>query len=551
MARSTRPRWSRSPGQAPGRRAFTSTTAVVAASTLLLAGCTGGGDDSADGSGDSSGGGELTILVVKHPLTRAMEDMAWVAELEKAADVSITWEEVSADWDQKKSTMLAAGDTPDLIIGGNAITDSDLATFRSLFEDLSDDMDALPNVQAMFEEVDGVKEMATQADGSVYALPSWKEFWPQAITRQYINQQWLDNLGLATPTTWDELYDVLLAFKEQDANGNGDPADEIPMDWSPVTTTGYGYFQPTALLGSLGLPITGGGGTGYFVEDGQVGNFLADERWKEVLTFLNRAYAAGLVNTNVITQDYSAYQSIGRGSGDTAAVGFSWGWTASDRFGAQLAPQYASMAPLPAEAGQSEPVTWSYDFENLTPNHVVVSAQTDAKDAALRVVNEFYGQDMSMQVLFGDFGTNVEKAGDDAYEVLPPADGTSDPSTWKWTSTLADGGPLWIRSGMDVTLPTDLAEAVEQSAPLADAVANVDADEDVLPPYLKMSTEDLSTIALNNSTILNISQTKFAEFVTSGGIEAGWDDYVAQLEASGLEQNVELYQKYYDEAGQG
>jgi putative aldouronate transport system substrate-binding protein len=388
--------------------------------------------------------------------------------------------------------------------------------------------------------------MATQADGKIYALPSWKEFWPQAITRQYINQQWLDNLGLQTPTNWDELFDVLVAFKEQDANGNGDAGDEIPFDWSPVGTGGYGYFQPTALLGSLGLPISGGGGSGYFVEDGKVGNFLADERWKEVLTFLNRAYQAGLVNQNVITQDYSAYQSIARGSGDTATVGFSWGWTASDRFGAQLAPQYTSMAPLAAEAGQSTPLTWSYDFENLTRNHIVVSAQTEAKEAALRVVNEFYDQDMSMQVLFGDFETNVKKSGD-SYEVLPPADGESDPSTWKWTSTLADAGPLWIREGLDVTLPSDLAEAVEQSEPLQEALGNVDPEEDVLPPFIKMTSEDLSTLALNNSTILNLTQTKFAEFVTSGGIDAGWDDYVAQLDASGLSQNIEIHQRYYDE----
>ena len=546
MARRARPRWSRTQAPVPRRRALTTTTAAVAASALLLAGCTGG-DDESDSAG-GSGGDEVTILVVKHALTGPMSEMAWVADLEEAADVTIVWEEVSADWDQKRSTMLAAGDVPDLIIGPNAITDSDLATFRSLFEDVSDDMDALPNVAAMFEEVDGAQAMATQADGAVYALPSWKEFWPQAITRQYINQQWLDNLGLDMPTSWDELFDVLLAFKEQDANGNGDPNDEIPMDWSPVGTTGWGYFQPTALLGSTGLPITGGGGTGYFVEDGEVGNFLADERWKDVLTFLNRAYEAGLVNPNVITQDYSAYQSIGRGSGDTAAVGFSWGWTASDRFGAQLAPQYASMAPVPAEAGQSAPVTWSYDFENLTANHVVVSAQSDVKDAALRVVNGFYDQDISLQVLWGDIGTNITKVDDTTYEVLPPADGESDPSTWKWASTLADFGPFWLRDGIDVTLPTDLAEAVEQSAVLEEAIAAVDPEQDVLPPYLKMSTEDLSTLALNNSAVLNLTQTRFAEFVTSGGIDEGWDGYVSQLEASGLDQNIELYQKYYEDA---
>ena len=163
------------------------------------------------------------------------------------------------------------------------------------------------------------------------------------------------------------------------------------------------------------------------------------------------------------------------------------------------------------------------------------------------MVNAFYGQDISMEVLWGDFGTNITKVDDTTYEVLPPADGTSDPSTWKWTSTMADIGPSWIRADLDVTLPTDLAEAVEQSAPLADAVAEVDPEQDVFPPYIKMTAEDLSTIALNNTAILNLSQTRFAEFITSGGIEEGWDEYVEQLGSAGLDQNIEIHQRYYDE----
>ena len=259
------------------------TVAFMATASLVLSACGGGGDSDA-GGGD---GNEVTILVTKHPLTKPMSEMAWVTELEEKADVTIRWEEVSADWDQKKNPLLAAGDVPDLILGPNAITDSDLATFGTLFEDLGDDMDALPNVQAMFDEVDGAEAMATSLEGPVYSLPSYKRFWPQAITHQYINQQWLDTLGLETPTTWDELYDVLVAFKEGDPNGNGQ-ADEIPLDFSPVGTTGFGYFQPTALLGSTGMTISGGGGSGIFVEDGTVANFFVDERYKDVVAFLNQ-----------------------------------------------------------------------------------------------------------------------------------------------------------------------------------------------------------------------------------------------------------------------
>jgi putative aldouronate transport system substrate-binding protein len=531
------------------RNALTA-TAAVAIGGLVLAGCTSGGDDGADDGGNGGGGETIQILVLKHPLTGPMADMAWVAQLEEMADVTIEWEEVSADWDQKKSTMLAAGDIPDLVVGVNAITDSDLVTFNGLFEDLSDDLDALPNVQGMFEAVPETEVMATQPEGEVFSLPSYRRFWPQTATRQYINQQWLDNLGLEMPTTWDELFEVLKAFKDEDANGNGDAADEIPMDWSPTGTGGFGFFQPSAFLGSLGLPITGGGGAGYFVEDGEVGNFFTDERYRDVVEFLHDCYAEGLISQEVMTQDYSAYQSVGRGNGDDATVGFSWGWTASDRFGAQLAPQYAATAPMAAPGADASDVVWSYDNYSLNygPNSITMSAQTDARDASLRVIDAFYDQDISVQVLWGDIGPNIEETGENAYTVLPPADETSDPSTWKWTTSLADNGPMWIRDDIDVVLPSDLQEANDQAEPLTEALGNVDPVEDVFPAeFFSLSAEDSSTVSLNNTNFLAIAMQSWATWITEGGAESGWDDYVAQLEAAGVPQNVEIYQGYYDE----
>jgi putative aldouronate transport system substrate-binding protein len=530
----------------PSGRRRTTVLALGVLPLLALTACTPG----AEGEEGGDAAGTLQVLVLKHPLTKPMKEMAWVGELEERAGVKIEWEEVSADWDQKKSTMFAAGDVPDLIIGTNAVTNSDIATFQGLFEDLSDDLNAMPNVKEFLETKDEARAIATQPDGAIYSIGGYKRFWPETVTHQYINQQWLDNLGLEVPTTWDELYDVLVAFKEQDANGNGDPNDEIPWDWAPAGTGGFGYFQPTVLLGSLGLPLAGGGGAGYFVEDGKVGNFLIDERYKEVVAFLHRCYQAGLISEEVMTQDYSAYQSVARGDGDTAKVGFSWGWTASDRFGAQLAPQYAATAPLLAEEGQSEPVVWTYDSygENFPANQVAMAASSDNKEAALKVIDAFYDQEMSVQVLFGDLGKNVQKDGEGSYTVLPPADGKSDPSTWKWTSTLADNGPQWIRDDIEVVLPSDLQEAVDQAEPLEEALSNMDLEQDVYPgQFVKMSQEDLSTVALNNTNVLNLAMTKWAEWVTAGGVEEQWDGYVGQLEGLGLKQNVEIHQRYYDE----
>lgn len=536
------------------RRRAVPALAALTVGALALTACSGGGDG---GDGGGGGDGAIQILVLKHPLTGDMADMAWVSTIEEAAGVTITWEEVSADWDQKKPTMLAAGDIPDLIVGTNAITNGDLATFNGLFEDLSDDLDALPNVTGMFEAVPPTEAMATQPDGAIFSLPSYRRFWPETGTRQFINQQWLDNLGLEQPTTWDELHEVLLAFKNEDANGNGDPNDEIPMDWAPAGDAGFGLFQPTVLLGSLGLGISDGGGQGYFVEDGEVKNFLTDERYRDLVVFLHKLYADGLISQDVMTQDYSAYQSVARGDGDDAAVGFTWGWAGSDRVGAQLVDQYTALPPLRADESIAEAdLAWSYDsyILNYGANSITMSAQTDNKEGALAVINAFYDQDISLEVLWGDLETNITKVDDSTYEVLPPADETSDPSTWKWTTTLADNGPGWIRDDIDVTLPADLAEAVEQSEPLEAAIANVDPATDIFPGQLiKMSQEDLNTLSINNTAVFNIAMQRWATWITEGGVESDWDTYVAEVEGAGLTQNIEIHQGYYDEfsASQG
>src|SRR5699024_7776392 len=46
--------------------------------------------------------------------------------------------------------------------------------------------------------------------------------------KPWINEEWLDNLGMDMPETTEEFYEYLKAVKEQDPNGNG-KADEVPF----------------------------------------------------------------------------------------------------------------------------------------------------------------------------------------------------------------------------------------------------------------------------------------------------------------------------------
>lgn len=526
---------------------------VLAASltALSLAGCSSGNENQNTVTNTGNAGTKekvkLTAVMVKHPLTKPLAEMEWLKKAEEDAGVEIKWQEITADWSQKKGTMLASGDVPDLFVGGNVITDADFAQFQGLFADLTELIPQhAPNVQAMFDAKPETGMIAAQPDGKIYGLPKYQRFWPASASRQYINQKWLDHLGLQMPTTWDELYDVLVAFKEKDANGNGDPNDEIPMDWPGGIG---GFFNPALLLGSMGVTLSGGSGQGYFVEDGKVKNFLIDERYKQLVVFLNKLYKAGLINTEVFTHDYTKFQSTARGEGDNAKVGFTWGWVASDRFGEQLAPQYTSMSPLKVSADYTGKVSWSYDYNNLNygANHIVVSAKTKNKEAAMRFINQLYDPVVSMQVLFGSIGTNIKDNGGGSYSVLPPTDSKMDPGTWKWTSTMADAGPMNIADTLSLELGKDMQEVLGQSEPLENAL-NVDVEKDVLPDmFIKYSKEDNNAMSLNNTNVMNLASTNFAKWVTKGGVESGWDAYVKQSVKAGLEKNIEIMQKYYDD----
>ncbi|MFA9455663.1 extracellular solute-binding protein [Halalkalibacter sp. AB-rgal2] len=493
----------------------------------------------------------LTGIILKHPLTKDVNDIEWLKEAEDRAGVSIEWEEVTADWDQKKGAMLAGSDIPDLIVGPNAITDADFARFTGLFQDLTELIDDhAPNVQKMFDEKPETKIIATQLDENIYGLPKYQRFWPDTGTRQFINQEWLDNLGLDMPTNWDELHEVLLAFKEQDANGSGNPNDEIPMDFAPVGTGGFGFFHPTVLLGSTGMTISGGGGQGYFVEDSEVKNFFVDERYKEHVQFLNRLWADGLINSEVFTQEYTTYQSLGRGDGSTAKVGFTFGWEKTDRFGNELASQYTSMPQIAASANQTEDLSWTYDYNELNygVNMVQMSSATENKEAAMRFINELYDPAVSMQVLFGSLGTNIEDNGDGSYTVLPPEDEQMDPGTWKWTTTWADNGPMYISDSLDLILGEDMQDVLGQTEPLNDVLSNIDTLTDVYPGiFIKYSDEDNNQMSLINTDFMNLAMAKYSQWITEGGIENEWDAYVAEIERIGLQTNLDIMQRYYDD----
>ena len=93
-----------------------------------------------------------------------------------------------------------------------------MAQNKDYFVDLTPyiNEETMPNLTKAMEECPELRAACTDRDGKIYSLPKKLPLRPTVCgSGLYINQTWLDNLGLEAPKTLDELTDVLLALQKR------------------------------------------------------------------------------------------------------------------------------------------------------------------------------------------------------------------------------------------------------------------------------------------------------------------------------------------------
>ena len=128
-------------------------------------------------------------------------------------------------------------------------------------------------------------------DGHLYGLP---------VTRgngciTYVKKAWLDNCGLEVPETFDEYLNMLKVFTEGDPDGNGVNGDTYGVSAPGIVGTEAPYvnYLPEFYQDAYPSFIKGDDGVWY---DG-----FAKDNFKEALTRLREAYAAGYIDKETLT----------------------------------------------------------------------------------------------------------------------------------------------------------------------------------------------------------------------------------------------------------
>jgi len=482
---------------------------------------------------------KLSAIQLLNPVAKNPSEMPYIQQICADANVEVDWTIYAQEnWLEQKNVILASNDLPDLFMG-KAIGASDFAAYSSFFVPLDDLIEEhAPNIKRMYDENDELKIFATELDGHIYGLTTRKGLRPDTWRKWCINTTWLENLGLSVPSTFDELYDVLKAFKEEDANGNGDPNDEFPM-----TIFYWMDLNITAIVGAYGNYAEGM--QLIACKDGQFAFIPEQEDFRSLFTFMNKLYADGLLHPECVTMDYATWTSIARDP-DNATCGASIVFAPNEWVGPQWEDQYEIIPQIAAEPG-IDPVSSYLPYYTLTyDSHVAqITTKCENPEAAIRFLDLFYTEDNSVQGWFGSFGVGVEKDSDGNYKVIVPNE--YDDDEWKRVNSLCDNGLYYISEAIEEQIiPTAVnAKFLEdEEAKIKDSQIK---PEDGNAYYLtKLTVEETNETAIILTDLKNIVSVAMAEWTVNGVTDDSWNQYLQQLKTAGVDRYLEIYQKAYD-----
>lgn len=549
--------------------------------TGMLAGCGGQGGSTGETEGTPAASGDqvqatdpteealprkLTIGIAADSLVTDYDDNHLTNLLEETLNCELEFVLLPSDSGElntKLGLMVNSPDQlPDVII---ASLDS-AAVYeygsKGAFLDLSsyvneEDMPNFFNIPEADREL--MRMSMVSADGGMYGLVRYEpQVWNMSNSRMWINKAWLDNLELDIPTTTEQLYEVLKAFKTQDPNGNG-IADELGAYGN---TSLYGANLAAALMNSftyfnwsdlLALDETG---------ENVIAPFITDE-YKEGLKYLNKLYSEGLIDPGLFTdtQDQmKVYQNSETQVLGFLAVGSHGGWT-----DAKTNPNFLEMELIAPLEGPTGVAYTPYTSQDPVPIYFVTS-QCENVELAIEMGDLFYEASVGITARYGQEGV----------------DWTTDPDVMaQYTHATIEAGvydredaafalyhniwpeqtnhywkninPRYAPAGFfSVTVSEDTKVGNFVMAPTKQAEINHISlyhgkwPEHILP-VLKYTADEQEIRDEVRNLVKGYVRETLAQFVTGAlDIDKDWDAYVKELEKMGLQDWIDVAQTAYD-----
>lgn len=468
------------------------------------------------------------------------KDLEFFQKMEQKTNVIVNWNMASDDgWNEKKSLLFASNMLPDAFYGEEILSDVDIMKYASqgMLVPLNDLIaEYAPNLSAILKLHPEYKKQITAPDGNIYALPTINELSPTTHDHLFINKVWLDRLGLKVPETKEEFEAVLKAFKQQDANGNGNPDDEIPFTFRYSSTDLYNRQQGIqSMFGTFGQldDIYH-----FIVRDGKVVYTPTTLPYKEAINWFHRLYSEGLVDKEVFTHNKNVY--VSKIQDPNKIVGVFLGWSTSATAAANKA-DYIPMAPLVNNEGKQ--IWRRVDSKVISRGSFAITKKALYPEILVRWIDQSYEPETSLEICQGLLGHALEKTADGRYQQMQLPKGTNLDTVIHDYGPGNDGTFAVMQSTIDkLNLNANLTERKNLDAFYAPY--NVPASE--MYPNVFFTEEEIDEISTLQSDIDSYVLQKYASWIVDGGADQEWDAFQKKLKDMRVEDYIRIYQAAYD-----
>lgn len=350
-----------------------------------------------------------------------------------------------------------------------------------------------------------------------------------------VRQDWLEDLNLESPNTYEDYYNVLTAFKtEKGAEG----AFYLPSSNIPNYNFLVGGYGIAGYMKNSTLP--------YFVEDGIVKFGYAEEGFREYLTMINKWWEEGLIYKDYMTNtDWAApFEDVGNGEVgiwycQQAKIDYYEDYAIEDSF---------AVAPI-QDAVKKDGDISHHGIGGLkcgsgSNNHLGLSATCKHPELAVKLVDYIFSEEGTILANYGLEGQawNYDSNGEIRLTelILNNEEGmTPSLALYKY----AFSGIPFVSNGKRLKdTYTDI------SAKAMDVWASNRDTEYLFPPYVSMTAAESTEHTQIMADISTYCSENIAKFVVGDLPLSEFDAFVDTMYEQGLQDCIDLKQAAYDRA---
>lgn len=217
------------------------------------------------------------------------------------AHVDIDWHDAEGYSSSVATTLLMdISQLPD-IVNPFSFGIMDLAD-DGLIVPLDDYLELMPDIVAAVgeERMDNWR----QADGHIYYIPTVSSI--QGSQSMMVRRDWLDELNMDIPETWEDWLALWRGIRDNDLNGNGDSGDEIPLALSYGED---GEKAMTMLMNAFGIKASADCQF-CVLDDGTYTMVYEHPKYEEFLQAVSDLYKEGIIKDDFNTYDYNKIEEM-------------------------------------------------------------------------------------------------------------------------------------------------------------------------------------------------------------------------------------------------